>query len=134
MAVAQIARQTWFVAWRFQGQRLSKGQMRALTLQDRPLIAAVVNAIKEIAAITGAFRDHPIASLTDAQNGNDKLFANEIIATNVSADTITASSSMSAPTGTFGLAVHDRRAIQPSSRYGSTRRHSGPRGGRWSVG
>ena len=29
-----------------------------LTLQDRPLIATVVNAIKELAAITGTFKSH----------------------------------------------------------------------------
>jgi hypothetical protein len=57
------------------------------TLQDRPLIAAVVNAIKEIASITGSFRASLIAWLADAGNGIGDLFATTIHAENVVATT-----------------------------------------------
>lgn len=49
-----------------------------LTLQDRPLIAAIVNAMKEIASISGAFRYALVAWLGDTGNGIEKLFAHEI--------------------------------------------------------
>ena len=52
-----------------------------LTLQDRPLIATVVNAIKEIATITGTFKSNLIAWLGDAGNGITNLFASNITAT-----------------------------------------------------
>ena len=46
-----------------------------LSLQDRPILAAVVNAIKEIANITGLFRSNLVAWLGDAGNGVTDLFA-----------------------------------------------------------
>lgn len=61
-----------------------------LTLQDRPLIAALVNAIKEIASIGGAFKSNLIAWLGEAGNGIDSIFAKDIYATNGTFDTITA--------------------------------------------
>jgi hypothetical protein len=49
-----------------------------LTLQDRPLIAAAVNAIKSIAGISDDFRVHLIAWLGDASNGIGDLFVNSV--------------------------------------------------------
>jgi hypothetical protein len=46
-----------------------------LTLQDRPLIAAAVNAIKAIAGISDDFRVHLTAWLGDASNGIPAIFA-----------------------------------------------------------
>jgi hypothetical protein len=46
-----------------------------LTLQDRPLIAAAVNAIKSIAGISDDFRVHLTAWLGDASNGIPTIFA-----------------------------------------------------------
>jgi hypothetical protein len=46
-----------------------------LTLQDRPLIAAAVNAIKSIAGISEDFRVHLTAWLGDASNGIPTIFA-----------------------------------------------------------
>jgi hypothetical protein len=40
---------------------------------DRPLLATIVNAIKQIAAITGAFKDALIAWLGDATNGLSRV-------------------------------------------------------------
>lgn len=52
-----------------------------LTLSDRPILATLVNAIKEIATITGAFKANLIAWLGDASNGITDLFATHIHAT-----------------------------------------------------
>ena len=52
-----------------------------LSLNDRPVLAAVVNAIKEIASITGTFKDALVAWLGDAGNGIGSLFAADITAT-----------------------------------------------------
>jgi hypothetical protein len=65
-----------------------------LTLQDRPLIAALVNAEKEIASITGTFKTNMVAWLGDAGNGIGNLFAKDIYATNVVADDITANKTL----------------------------------------
>jgi hypothetical protein len=46
-----------------------------LTLQDRPLIAAAVNAIKSLAGISEDFRVHLTAWLGDASNGIPTIFA-----------------------------------------------------------
>jgi trimeric autotransporter adhesin len=46
-----------------------------LTLQDRPLIAALVNAEKEIASISGSFKNALVAWLGDAGNGIGDFFA-----------------------------------------------------------
>ncbi|MEQ1718972.1 MAG: tail fiber domain-containing protein [Hyphomicrobium sp.] len=46
-----------------------------LTLQDRPVIAAVVNAIKEIASVTGTFKTNLVAWLGSASNGVTDFFA-----------------------------------------------------------
>ena len=54
-----------------------------LTLQDRPLIAALVNAVKEIASITGTFKDSLIAWLGDAANGIGRIRAHELCADDV---------------------------------------------------
>ncbi len=51
-----------------------------LTLQDRPLIAALVNAEKEIASITGTFKTNLIAWLGDASNGIGSIHAKELCA------------------------------------------------------
>ncbi|MGE0236081.1 tail fiber domain-containing protein [Methylocystis sp.] len=57
-----------------------------LSLSDRPILAALVNATKEIAAITGTFKDSLIAWLGDASNGITAIFARDIFASNVAAD------------------------------------------------
>lgn len=49
-----------------------------LTLQDRPILAAIVNALKEIGSITGSFKAALVAWLGDATNGIAKLFADEV--------------------------------------------------------
>jgi hypothetical protein len=46
-----------------------------LTLQDRPIIAAAVNAIKEIATLSDTFKNTLIAWLGSATNGITDLFA-----------------------------------------------------------
>ena len=46
-----------------------------LTLQDRPLIAAAINAIKEIATLSDTFKTNLIAWLGSASNGLTDLFA-----------------------------------------------------------
>jgi len=46
-----------------------------LTLQDRPIIAAAVNAIKEIATLSDTFKTNLTAWLGNAQNGIQNLFA-----------------------------------------------------------
>jgi hypothetical protein len=61
-----------------------------LTLQDRPLIAALVNATKEIGTIAGAFKSSLIAWLGSTSNGIGDLFARDIYATNGTFDTTTA--------------------------------------------
>ena len=48
--------------------------------------AIFAKAIQEIATITGTFKSNLIAWLADAQNGIDKIFTHELIATNVYAD------------------------------------------------
>jgi hypothetical protein len=53
------------------------------------LIVPIVQAIKEIASITGAFNANLIAWLGSAANGIDKIFAHEIIATNGTFKTVT---------------------------------------------
>jgi len=55
---------------------------RYLTLQDRPLIAALVNAVKEIAVITGTFKDALVAWLGNAGNGIHVFFAESVRAKN----------------------------------------------------
>ncbi|MGJ0531820.1 beta strand repeat-containing protein [Methylocystis sp.] len=54
-----------------------------LTLADRPILAALVNATKEIAAITGAFKDSLIAWLGDATNGIGRIRAHELCADDI---------------------------------------------------
>jgi hypothetical protein len=49
-----------------------------LTLQDRPLIAAAVNAIKSIATISDDFKTNMIAWLGNASNGLTRIFAGEV--------------------------------------------------------
>jgi endosialidase-like protein len=56
-------------------EAIGQGKDGFLTLQDRPLIAAVVNAIKEIASITGTFKDALVAWLGSATNGIGDFFA-----------------------------------------------------------
>ena len=56
-------------------EAVGQGKDGFLTLQDRPLIAAVVNAIKEIASITDTFKSNLIAWLGSAANGITDLFA-----------------------------------------------------------
>lgn len=56
-------------------EAVGEGKDGFLTLQDRPLIAAAINAIKEIASITGAFKANLIAWLADAQNGIERVVA-----------------------------------------------------------
>lgn len=46
-----------------------------LSLQDRPIIAALVNAVKEVATFTGAFRTGLVSFLSDEGNGLSVLFA-----------------------------------------------------------
>ncbi|MDB5187605.1 MAG: hypothetical protein JWO50_125, partial [Candidatus Kaiserbacteria bacterium] len=46
-----------------------------LTLQDRPILAATVNAIKDIGSITGIFKDNLIAWLGNTSNGITSIFA-----------------------------------------------------------
>ncbi|MEN9413363.1 MAG: hypothetical protein RLZZ342_450, partial [Candidatus Parcubacteria bacterium] len=59
---------------------------------DYPSLTAVLaQAIKDIANITGVFKDNLIAWLGDAQNGIENLFAKEIVAVNVKADSVTTS-------------------------------------------
>jgi endosialidase-like protein len=72
-----------------------------LGLNYTGLISPIIAALQDIANITGTFKTNLLAWLGSASNGIDKLFANEIVATNISADTITASSSLSAPLGNF---------------------------------
>jgi hypothetical protein len=59
-----------------------------LTLQDRPLIAALVNAEKEIGTISGSFKTALIAWLGDAGNGIGNLFAKDIYASNITTQTV----------------------------------------------
>ncbi|MDB5187711.1 MAG: hypothetical protein JWO50_231, partial [Candidatus Kaiserbacteria bacterium] len=49
-----------------------------LTLQDRPILAATVNAIKDIGSITGIFKDGLITWLGSANNGITRMFAGEV--------------------------------------------------------
>jgi hypothetical protein len=58
-----------------------------LTLADRPILAALVNATKEIGTIAGAFNDALTAWLGSASNGIGDLFAKDIYATNGTFDT-----------------------------------------------
>ncbi|MDB5187481.1 MAG: hypothetical protein JWO50_1, partial [Candidatus Kaiserbacteria bacterium] len=46
-----------------------------LTLQDRPILAATVNAIKDIGSIGGVFKDNLIAWLGNSANGITSIFA-----------------------------------------------------------
>ena len=46
-----------------------------LTLQDRPLIAAAINAVKEIATLSDTFKTNLIAWLGSATNGIHQFFA-----------------------------------------------------------
>ena len=61
-----------------------------LTLADRPILAALVNATKEIGTITGAFKSSLIAWLGSASNGIGDLFARDIYATNGTFNRVTA--------------------------------------------
>jgi len=60
-------------------EAVGTGSSGYLTLQDRPLIAAAVNAIKEIATITGTFKSNLISFLTtwlgSATNGIASFYA-----------------------------------------------------------
>ncbi|MBP9765720.1 MAG: tail fiber domain-containing protein, partial [Candidatus Pacebacteria bacterium] len=49
-----------------------------LSLQDRPILAAVVNAIKDIVQIMGEFKNRLIAWLGDSTNGLPKISTDEI--------------------------------------------------------
>lgn len=67
------------------------------------LIVPVIQAIKDIATITGTFRENLIAWLGDAQNGIQDLFAKNLHAENIYADhgyfsTLTASSTITGKT------------------------------------
>ncbi|MCQ4188381.1 beta strand repeat-containing protein [Methylocystis suflitae] len=53
-----------------------------LTLADRPILAALVNATKEIGTIAGAFKSSLIAWLGNADNGITAIFARDIYASN----------------------------------------------------
>jgi hypothetical protein len=46
-----------------------------LTLQDRPILAAVVNAVKDIGSVSGIFKDNLVAWLGNASNGVGAVFA-----------------------------------------------------------
>jgi hypothetical protein len=61
-----------------------------LTLADRPILAALVNATKEIGTIAGAFKSSLTVWLGSASNGIGDLFAKDIYATNGTFDTTTA--------------------------------------------
>ena len=69
---------------------ISQGPDGYLTMNYAGLTPYLVKAMQEIASISGAFKANLIAWLGDAANGIDKIFAHEIVATNVTADTLTA--------------------------------------------
>lgn len=73
-----------------------------LTLADRPILAALVNATKEIGTIAGAFKSSLIAWLGNGDNGIGDLFAKDIYATNGTFDTTTANT-----TNTHQLCITD---------------------------
>ena len=46
-----------------------------LSLQDRPIIATIINAIKDIVNIAGEFKNRLIAWIGDSGNGIGKIFS-----------------------------------------------------------
>jgi hypothetical protein len=49
-----------------------------MTISDRPILAAVVNAIKDIASVTGSFRQHLISWLASTDNGVAAVSAKQL--------------------------------------------------------
>ncbi|HEY8084124.1 MAG TPA: right-handed parallel beta-helix repeat-containing protein [Methylophilaceae bacterium] len=89
-----------------------------LTLQDRPLIAALVNAEKEIATISGSFKNALIAWLGDSTNGIGDFFAAHIHATDASVGTLCITKSDGTPvcvTGDQLAAVLATAGQQPAA-------------------
>ena len=60
------------------------------TVRYEQLTSLLAKAVQQIASITGTFTDNLVARLGSTANGIDKIFANEIIATNGSFQTVTA--------------------------------------------
>jgi len=61
-----------------------------VTLDYGRITPLIVKAVQNIANITGTFKNNLIAWLADAANGIDKIFANQIVATNGTFHTVTA--------------------------------------------
>jgi hypothetical protein len=55
-------------------EAIGEGKDGFLTLQDRPLIAVLVNAVKEIASLSATFKNALIAWFADTTNGITDFF------------------------------------------------------------
>jgi hypothetical protein len=51
-----------------------------LSLQDRPILATIVNAVKDVGSIAGVFRDNMVAWLGNPGNGLAKIRADQVCA------------------------------------------------------
>ena len=79
-----------------------------LHLDYNGLFAPIVKAIQEISSISHTFRTNLIAWLGDATNGIDKIFANEIVATNVNASIANVATLNASTTNTEKLCLGSR--------------------------
>ncbi|MDB5187606.1 MAG: hypothetical protein JWO50_126, partial [Candidatus Kaiserbacteria bacterium] len=59
-----------------------------LTLQDRPILAATVNAIKDIGSVTGIFKDNLVAWLGNSSNGIQNFYTDNIHAKRADVQTL----------------------------------------------